>query len=202
VVVHVDAELLSDPGASGRCELADGPWLAADTARRLACDASVVMQTHGLGGEVIPGRKRRFVTARLRRALLARDGTGCAFPGCGCRGRDAHHVRHWAEGGRTALSNLVHLCSRHHRLVHEGGYRVEARGGGTFRFFAPGGRLLPSAPPTRAVVRDPQRILTAEWLPGDLDVDANAGRPGWPDDPFDCDWALESLQLRATDEVA
>lgn len=202
VVVHVDAEVLCNPEADGRCELEDGPRLAADTARRLACDASVVVQTHGKDGEVVPGRKQRFITAPLRRALQARDGTRCAFPGCGCRGRDAHHVQHWADGGLTTLSNMLSLCRRHHTLVHEGGYRVEAMGRGTFRFIDPGGRQLPASPPSRSVGRDPQTTLTAQWLPARLAIDADTGRPGWPDDPFDYDWALASLQQRANAEVA
>jgi len=197
VVVHVDAEVLSDPHADGRCELEDGPRLAADTARRLACDAPVVVLTQGKDGAIVPGRKRRFVTAPLRRALQARDGTGCAFPGCGCRGRDAHHVQHWAAGGLTRLPNMLNLCRLHHRLVHEGGYRVAVLPGGTFRFIDPGGRELPAAPPTPVVSDEPANTLAQQWLPADLDIDADTGRPGWPDDPFDDDWAVESLQLRA-----
>jgi hypothetical protein len=41
IVVHVDAETLRDGGA-GRSELDDGPSLAVETVRRLACDAGVV----------------------------------------------------------------------------------------------------------------------------------------------------------------
>src|SRR6186713_2172852 len=41
IVVHVDATTLEERSA-GRCELEDGPAIAAETARRLACDASVV----------------------------------------------------------------------------------------------------------------------------------------------------------------
>jgi hypothetical protein len=31
-----------------------------------------------------------------------------------------HHVQHWAAGGPTSLENLVQLCGRHHRDLHEG----------------------------------------------------------------------------------
>ena len=53
----------------------------------------------------------------------------CQFPGCDrppawC---DGHHLRHWIDGGETKLSNLILLCRRHHRLVHEGGFGVEIR---------------------------------------------------------------------------
>jgi hypothetical protein len=41
IVVHVDAHTLREGGA-GRCELEQGPALAAETVRRLACDASLV----------------------------------------------------------------------------------------------------------------------------------------------------------------
>ncbi|MCY4646109.1 MAG: HNH endonuclease signature motif containing protein [Gammaproteobacteria bacterium] len=59
----------------------------------------------------------------MRRALEERD-RGCRFPGCASRFTEAHHVRHWADGGETSLSNLLLLCRRHHRAVHEGRVRV------------------------------------------------------------------------------
>ena len=53
---------------------------------------------------------------------------------------DAHHVKHWAHGGETKPSNLVSLCSFHHRLAHEGGIHVEVLDDGAFRFVRPDGR--------------------------------------------------------------
>jgi hypothetical protein len=99
VVVHVDAEVLTDPAADGRSELEDGPRVSAETCRRLACDCSVV---NG-------GRKSRVISAPLRRTLRSRD-KGCVFPGCTNRRCDGHHVRHWANGGETTLDNTCLLC--------------------------------------------------------------------------------------------
>ena len=47
----------------------------------------------------------------------------CRFPGCTARRCDAHHVEHWVDGGATSLDNLMLLCRRHHRAVHEGGFK-------------------------------------------------------------------------------
>ncbi len=55
-------------------------------------------------------------------------------------------MRHWAHGGKTKLSNLVLLCRRHHRLVHEGGYSVERLADGELRFRDPWGLPVPDAP--------------------------------------------------------
>jgi hypothetical protein len=141
VVVHVDEGVLAGQGEEG-CELDGGPAIAPETARRLACDASLVRIRDQEGKPLSVGRKTRAVPPALRRALNARDG-GCRFPGCDNRRFvDAHHVRHWAKGGETALRNLVLLCHRHHRLVHEGGYAVDQR----MRFYDPRGRPIPSVP--------------------------------------------------------
>ena len=152
VVLHVDAEVLASLEADGRCELEDGPALAPETARRLACDGSAYGLAHGPGGELTAGRKTRVVSTTLRRALRARDGTRCTFPGCGCRGSDAHHVRAWAEGGPTVLDNLASLCRRHHTFVHEGGFRMEPIAGERFRFLRPDGRELVASPPLPEVI--------------------------------------------------
>jgi HNH endonuclease len=126
--------------------------LAAETARRLACDAAIVPLIERGGKPLSVGRRTRAVPAALRRALASRD-RGCRFPGCTNRcSVDAHHVRHWAHGGPTSLDNLVQVCRYHHRLLHEGGYSVEASGAG-FLFRRPDGRQLhsvPTPPPGRA----------------------------------------------------
>ncbi len=98
----------------------------AEVARRMACDvvAAVLVKTReGHGCDV--GRDTRVVSRRLRRALHRRDHGLCRFPACGASSwLHAHHVVHWADGGRTDLTNLVMVCGFHHRLVHEGGWRV------------------------------------------------------------------------------
>jgi hypothetical protein len=133
-VVHVAEETLRER-AAGCCEFEHGPSMAAETARRLACDASVVRLIENPDGEPLnAGRKTRTISAPLRRLLNARD-KGCRFPGC-CNTRfiDAHHVEHWANGGETRPSNLVSLCRFHHRAVHEGGIRIERLDDGALRF--------------------------------------------------------------------
>ena len=152
IVVHVDADALAGDDAAA-CVLEDGPAVATETARRLACDAAVVVASERNGRPLRLGRKTRTIPPALRRALTARD-RGCRFPGCTNRlFVDAHHVRHWARGGETSIGNLVLLCRRHHRLVHEGGYAVDER----LRFFDPRGRRIPHA--WRAPPVDAARLL-------------------------------------------
>ena len=81
IIVHVDRDVLAR-GGEGRCELEEGPWFAAESARRLACDASVVQMLDDADGEPLNvGRRTRSISPALRRALKARD-KGCRFPGC------------------------------------------------------------------------------------------------------------------------
>jgi hypothetical protein len=130
VSVTVDLTALQGtPGAAS--ELADAGPLVPETARRLACDASISrIIVRGRSEPLDVGRRTPVVSAALRRAVVLRDGH-CRFPGCDrpqswC---DAHHIQHWADGGRTALDNLVLLCRRHHRLIHgPPGFRVAIDG--------------------------------------------------------------------------
>src|SRR6266850_8197827 len=125
VVVHVDAPALADPEQPGQSVLEDGTRVSAETSRRLACDASRVVMRHDEDGRTVEvGARTRTIPPALRRALHHRD-QGCRFPGCGLPFGQGHHVRHWAQGGPTTLSNLALLCRRHHRAVHEEGYQVE-----------------------------------------------------------------------------
>jgi hypothetical protein len=124
VVLHVDAETLSEHGGIGRSELEDGTRLSAESARRLSCDAQLIRVAQTSDGTVLDvGRKTRTTPGSLRRALEIRD-RGCRFPGCGLRFTDAHHVKHWADGGKTSLDNCLLLCRHHHRLVHEGRWTI------------------------------------------------------------------------------
>jgi hypothetical protein len=150
VVVHVDATALAADrdraDGEGACQLEHGSALHPETARRLACDASIVRILEQDGRPLSVGRKTRSVPPALRRALRSRD-RACRFPGCGQRRfLHAHHVEHWARGGRTDLSNLIHLCAHHHRLVHEGGYQVERHARGELRFRRPDGKAVPHLP--------------------------------------------------------
>lgn len=140
VVLHVDAETLAgDAEQLGRSELEDGTRVSAETSRRISCDAGLVRIGHGTDGSILAvGRKTRTISPALRRALEARD-RGCRFPGCHLRFTDAHHVKHWADGGETCLSNCLLLCRYHHVLVHEAGWRVAWWGAGRPVFHDPRG---------------------------------------------------------------
>jgi hypothetical protein len=149
VVLHVDTETLARDGEPGHSDLEDGTRVSAESSRRLACDTSVVRVVHeGDGGEVQIQGKTRTVPLRLRRALEIRD-RGCRFPGCGSRFTDAHHIEHWADGGATRLDNLILLCKTHHRLLHEGGFRLERdpERPGRPIFYSPRGIRIPHVPP-------------------------------------------------------
>jgi hypothetical protein len=146
VVVHADAAVLTDEADDGACHVEAGAPLAAETVRRMACDGRMRLIADGPDGATVGvGRAKRAIPSALRRALRARDG-GCRFPGCTRRRWvDAHHVQHWIRGGPTSLPNLVELCRRHHRLVHEGGYELTLTGASvTVR--DPSGRDLTAVP--------------------------------------------------------
>jgi hypothetical protein len=78
------------------------------------------------------GLTQRTVSARLRKALVERDGH-CVFPGCRAHARrcEAHHVVPWEQGGPTDITNLALLCLAHHHAVHEGGWTMALKPGYT-----------------------------------------------------------------------
>lgn len=127
ITVTVDADALRT-AANGSSALDHAGPIRPETARRLACDASIVRVVMAGSSEPLDvGRKTAVVPPALRRAVIVRD-RHCRFPGCDrphtwC---DAHHVLHWADGGPTAVANLLLLCRRHHRMVHQpDGFRLE-----------------------------------------------------------------------------
>jgi hypothetical protein len=149
VTVHVDAEVLTRD-AHGQVRIDGGPSLAPETARRLACDSSLIPIIERQGEALSVGRKTRAVPPAIRRAVEARDGV-CRFPGCEHRRfLDTHHIVHWAHGGETDKSNLILLCRHHHRLAHEGQVRVSGDADLRVHFRLRDGTTLRSSPPEPA----------------------------------------------------
>ena len=143
VVVHTDRQVLLDPGADGCAHIEGVGVVSAHTVQRLVCDAAVSTESFSPDGTAVPEGRTRHVPDSLRRAVLTRDG-GCRWPGCGRRRYvDIHHVVYVSQGGRTRLGNLATLCRAHHRMVHEGGYRLEMDTHARVTVTTPGGVPLP-----------------------------------------------------------
>ena len=193
VVVHVDAAVLADPDAPGESVLEGGTHISAETCQRLACDATRVVMRHAPDGQVTEiGARTRTIPPALRRALHHRD-RACRFPGCGLPFGEGHHIRHWARGGPTTLSNLALLCRRHHRAVHEEGYQVERDSDGELRFRRPDGRLLPAVPPPAAMPSDPTEALRARNVAEGVHVHARGAMPNWSGERLDVGYAIDVL---------
>ena len=130
----------------------------------------------------------------IRRALKRRD-YGCRFPVCTCnKFVDAHHIQHWADGGETSMDNLVLLCRRHHRLVHEEGVGVHSQVGGQVYFTDPQGHHLPDA----AELRFSGNVfaLTTENSKSGLRITPQTGECRWGGEVMDDnDAILCMLQL-------
>jgi predicted restriction endonuclease len=113
--------------------------------------------------------------------------------GCTCRRFvDAHHVQHWADGGETNLDNLVLLCRRHHRLVHEGGFGVHADGEGNFNFSYPDGRTMNPGPDTR--FRGNALVLIRTNRENGVKISPETLPPNWTGERMDLNMAVCGLQ--------
>ncbi len=190
-----DPAAVPAPAAQSQTVLdeAGGIHVSAETARRLACDAARVEMQHGPDGEILGvGRRTRTISPALRRALAARDGQ-CRFPGCGNRRCDAHHVQHWADGGETVLDNLVLLCRRHHRAVHEEGFRITLDAAGDVQFMRPDGRPFPVAPPPPVWTGAALAPVTDRLDEEGVEIDSQAAPPAWRGERVDIGWAVGLL---------
>jgi 5-methylcytosine-specific restriction endonuclease McrA len=193
VMVHVDADTLPMDGAGLRCDLEDGPGVSAETARRLACDASRVCVHEDPDGNVLDiGRRSRQIPPAIARALRLRD-RGCRFPGCTQRRFvDGHHIVHWADGGPTSLDNLVLLCRHHHRAVHEEGFRVE-RVARRLEFFTPRGKHIPPAPSDSVTADTGALSLARQNVQRGLRIGALTGVTHWRGEALHLGAAVGSL---------
>jgi hypothetical protein len=190
VVIHVDDETLRDEDCiHDCCEVADGPAVPPETARRLSCDASVIVMREREGKPFDVGRRTRSIPPALRRALERRD-RECRFPGCHSPHRlHAHHIVHWARGGATDLENLVLICPFHHRLVHEGGFGL-VRNGDEFTFLRPDGRPISTVSPPTAGASE--GLVAANERAG-TDIDADSCVSLWTGEPLDLHWTVMTL---------
>lgn len=201
LVLHADINALRQTGepvsAGESCQhhhgYLDAARIAPDVARRLACDATVVTAIDdGKGNTLNIGRKSRIVPAAMKRALAMRDG-GCRFPGC-CESRytDAHHIKHWVDGGETSVDNLVTLCRHHHRELHRGLFNVVLRGD-EFVFSKACGEEIESSFYPQFTKNVPAETfadyLEAQWP--EIDKDTAVSR--WAGEPMDFDMAIEGL---------
>ena len=153
VNVTVSVETLSArPGESVDCG-----WLerfgvptrpiAADTARRLACDASLRPLILDAKGKLVAfGTSARVAPPALRALVLRRD-VHCRFAGCRSRIDEVHHIVFWSRGGPTRSDNMLGLCWYHHHLVHEGGWELSGDANVEVKGTGPDGRVWTTGPP-------------------------------------------------------
>lgn len=184
-VVHTRLETLA--GDERGCEVAGGPVLHPETARRLSCDARLQLALENKDGQPIGvGRESRNPPDSLRRQVFHRDGYVCTFRGCEMRDfLHPHHIQHWGRRGPTDLDNLVTVCTFHHTLLHEGRWSVTLENGKPI-WFRPGGRAHDPgpAPPAHAPPpeKDPPSIAIAAGY-SRLFTLINLMDPNWKPDP-------------------
>jgi hypothetical protein len=147
VVAHTPLENLLDEQSTLCAELERGGLISAETLRRLACDATLVVAVDDdVGHTMYEGRTTRDPTETQRRELWRRD-RHCRFPGCAnATFTNAHHLDPWTPSGRTDLPNLVLLCAHHHHRVHAKEWAVTGNASAELRFVGPSGRVMLSRP--------------------------------------------------------
>jgi hypothetical protein len=109
---------------------------------------------------------------------------------------DAHHIRHWCDGGETRLDNLILLCRRHHALLHQEGFEI-VKGTEGFEFVRPDGRTLPYALATQfaesAEPQDGGLFIEAEHHALNLNIDARTAVTLWLGESMDYGFAVGTL---------
>lgn len=100
--------------------------VASEVRDAIKCDSEIVGSRGG---------RRRTISTRKRRRVLATQKHRCAVPGCtNTLWLDVHHIVRVADGGTSSEGNLVGLCTGHHRCVHAGGLRVFRDPAGALQF--------------------------------------------------------------------
>lgn len=143
ITVVVDqATLAAGPHRRTVCETDNGIPLPAPVVERYLCDAVVRRVTlDDAGLPVNVGRRYRTATKAQWTALTSLYAT-CAWAQCGrpITWTQAHHIHEWERGGSTELDNLIPLCTRHHHMVHDHGWRLVLRPDRTLEIHRPASR--------------------------------------------------------------
>jgi hypothetical protein len=147
VVVHADLGFLTGSHPDGVADLVGVGPISTEVARRLACDSKVVFSVERGDGCILDQKRARRSPTMAQRIEIARRDKGCRFASCGFVDfTEVHHVVHWVRGGETNLSNLITLCGRHHRAVHELGWTMKGSANDVVTFEGPHGHRMTSAP--------------------------------------------------------
>ncbi len=202
LIIHIEKDTLNQ-SAGHHCSIEQGPFLSPATARRLACDTALTTVMEDSDGNVLNvGRKTRSISPAMRRALTRRD-CGCRFPGCTeTRFVDAHHIHHWCDGGETRLDNLVLLCRRHHRLVHEQNFELINHSAGNIEFRRPDQQILPRAlfPQFNEQACQLERLaIERQHQHMGMDIDERTAVTRWQGERMDYSRAVAALQRVAAD---
>jgi hypothetical protein len=162
VVVHAPLDVLVDDECELAGELERHGLISADTVRRVACDATVILAADDdLGHTMYEGRANRYPTPTQRREIMRRD-RHCRFPGCtNATFVNPHHIRWWKpHEGTTDLPNLALLCEHHHHLVHSKAWTLSGDANQELKFVGPSGRVMTSRPSPLWTCRSDQSSRT------------------------------------------
>jgi Domain of unknown function (DUF222) len=150
ITVVIDLKTLLDAAhAKSRVDVSGGVTLPVETIRRMACYADIVPAVLGTNGVVLDlGRSTRLASAHQRRALRVMY-SHCAVGNCDVTFDHCtmHHVSYWRHGGRSDIGNMLPLCSKHHHLAHEGGWKFHLDHDRTLFITKPDGSQQTHPPP-------------------------------------------------------
>jgi len=199
VMLHVDINTLQQHNThhnthKEHCNLNNKHWITPETAKRLSCDASLVTVLEDDKGNVLNiGRRSRVIPPNIQRALKIRD-TSCQFPGCCSRDYlDAHHIKHWADGGETKMDNLMMLCRFHHRELHKGVFSIETTDSGYEFNPAKGKTMKQEFFPQFPTLKQADSVA---WFKEQYpDIDEHTAVSQWQGETMDIDMAFGGLGL-------
>jgi hypothetical protein len=148
------------------CETSYGTVLPPASVQRLLCNGRVtpvILDSNGNPFNL--GRTVRHANRNQRRALRAIY-RSCGFPGCdvGFWRCEIHHIHPWELGGLTDLANLLPICSRHHHVIHEGGWQLHLAPDRTLTITQPNSQTYGTAQPDIRSGSPPGR--TSKTSPG------------------------------------